>query len=169
MTAPKRPKLDINRAFLSDGGIYGLVLVAGMIVVSRNLAGSSLDALLTVFTTVVVFYVAHVFADTLTGLTGEDGAHRTVRQSLARAMRRSIGMLGVAVIPLLILALGVTDLVADEDAVWVALVVDVVLLGAVGWWITSARTRSLWGRIGGALLTAALGGVLILLKALIHH
>lgn len=170
MTDPtRRAASDINRAFLSEGGIYGLVLVAGMIVVSRNLSASSLDALLTVFTTVVVFYIAHVFADTLTGLTGEHGEQRTVRQSLRRAMRRSFGMIGVAVIPLLILALGVTDLLTDEDAVWLALGVDVLLLGAVGWWITSTRTPNLWRRLGGALLTAAFGGVLVLLKALIHH
>lgn len=170
MTEPtRRTSSDIGRAFLSEGGIYGLVLVAGMIVVSRNLAGGSLDALMTVFTTVVVFYIAHVFADTLTGLSGEHGDALTVRQSLRRALRRSAGMVGVAVVPLAVLALGVTDVLDDDDAVWLALIVDVVLLGAVGWWITAARTQNPWRRLGGALLIAALGGVLILLKALIHH
>ena len=84
-------------------------------------------------------------------------------------MRRSIGMLGVALVPLAVLALGVTQVLDDDDAVWLALIVDVVLLGAVGWWITAARSTNVWRRIGGALLTAAFGGVLILLKALIHH
>lgn len=159
----------IERALLSEGAIYGLVLVAGMIVVSRNLAGSSWDALNTVLATVVVFYAAHVFADTLTGLTASDGHKRTFRESFRHAIRRSFGMLGVAVVPVVVLALGVTDVLDDADAVWLALYVDVALLGAVGWWITATRSPSFWVRAGGALLTGAFGGILILLKALIHH
>jgi hypothetical protein len=78
-------------------------------------------------------------------------------------------MLGVAVVPVVVLALGVTDVLDDADAVWLALYVDVALLGAVGWWITATRSPSFWVRAGGALLTGAFGGILILLKALIHH
>ncbi|MGK0720765.1 hypothetical protein [Leucobacter sp. W1478] len=121
------------------------------------------------FATVIVFYVAHVFADTLTGLTASDGHKRTFRESFRHAIRRSVGMLGVAVVPLVVLGLGVTDLMDDADAVWLALYVDVGLLGAVGWWITATRSPNFWVRVGGALLTAALGGVLIVLKAVIHH
>ncbi len=159
----------LDRLFLSEGAVYGLVLVAGMIVVSRNLTGSSFDAFLTVVTTVFVFYIAHVFAHTLAGLAGPEGEKRQVGQSFRHALRRSSGMLFVAIIPLAMLSLGVTKVIDDDNAVWLALVVDVVLLGVLGWLITAPRTPSFWGRLAGALLTAGLGGILIVLKAFIHH
>ena len=42
----------------SAEGVYGLILVAGMIVVSRNLTGTSAQALLSVVVTLVVFFAA---------------------------------------------------------------------------------------------------------------
>jgi hypothetical protein len=51
----------------------------------------------------------------------------------------------------------------------VALTVNTVMLGALGW-IAVARWSTHWlPRILSALTTAAFGGVLILLKAVIHH
>ena len=49
----------------SAEGVYGLILVAGMIVVSRNLTGTSAQALLSVVVTLVVFFAAHVYAATV--------------------------------------------------------------------------------------------------------
>ena len=54
------------------------------------------------------------------------------------------------------------------DAVWLALLTDVILLGLLGWGITAARLRSAWARFGGALVAASFGGLIIALKALIH-
>jgi hypothetical protein len=68
-----------------------------------------------------------------------------------------------------VLSLGVVGLLRQTDAVWGALVVDGILLGVLGWFITAARTKSFWARIGGTLLTAGCGAIMILLKVLIHH
>lgn len=44
----------------SAGGIYGLIVVSGVIVVTRNLTGSSWEALLAIVGTLLVFFAAHV-------------------------------------------------------------------------------------------------------------
>lgn len=154
---------------LSAETVYGLVLVAGMIVVSRSLTGRSLDALLTVVTTLIVFFAAHVYAGMIPHLSGRDGAPRRLGAAFVASLRESSGMLIVGLLPIVVLALGVVGLVRDDEAVWVALLVDLSLLAVVGWFVTAATVQSLWGRVCGALVTAAFGGVLIALKVLVHH
>ncbi|GEM_PF-719706 len=154
----------------SPGGVYGLIVVTGMIVVSRNLTGTSGQALITVAATVVVFFAAHVFAVAIGSLAGGE---QHGRLGLAAATRHgvseSIGMLVVSVLPIGLLLLGVTGILRHDDAVWLALAVDAVLLGVLGWVIAARRSPRFWVRLGGAGLTAAFGGVLILLKAFVHH
>jgi len=152
----------------SAGAVYGLVLVAGMIVISRNLTGSSLEALGVVSATLLVFFGAHVYAVAVGRLADPAHSDERVGEALRHGVTESAGMLLVGLIPLLALLLGVIGAIRRTDAVWLALAVDMLLLGALGWIITSARTSRFWRRLGGALLTAALGCVMILLKVLIH-
>lgn len=156
----------VARVLMTEEAIYGLILVSGMIVVSAG--GTSLGAFTTVAITVLVFYAAHVFAGTLGRLAVSEGK-RGLRSSLAAAAKQSSGMLIASVAPLAVLLLGTTRVLDDDTALWAALIVNTVVLGALGW-TAVARWSTHWGaRIIGALLTAAFGGVLILLKAVIHH
>ncbi|MEV4688823.1 hypothetical protein [Microbacterium sp. LWH3-1.2] len=156
----------VGRILMSEEAIYGLILVSGMIVVSAR--GTSWEALVTVAVTVAVFYAAHVFAGTLGRLAATDG-RAGLRASLAASARQSSGMLLASVPPLLILLVGATRVIEDTTALWVALIANTVMLGALGW-IAVARWSTHWfPRLLSALITAAFGGVLILLKAVIHH
>ncbi|AXK44570.1 hypothetical protein [Brachybacterium saurashtrense] len=149
----------------SAGEIYGLIVVSGAIVVSRTLTGSSWEALLGAAGTLLVFFSAHCYAATL----AEMGRERLpVRDALRRGLADSVGMLAVGAAPLLVLLLGVVGVLRPSSAVWLALLVDVVLLGVLGWAVAATRLRSPWARLGGALVTAAFGGALIALKAFIH-
>lgn len=168
MTAPS-PVAGFRQLLTSAEGIYGLILVAGMIVVSRSFTASSWQALLSVITTLVVFFVAHVYAEALAWLVLERNREHGLWTAMRHGMRRSVGMLIVGIAPAVVLALGAFDVIDDENAVWLALVVDVALLAVLGWIITAIRSTSVWSRIGGALLTASFGGILILLKAIVHH
>lgn len=150
----------------SADGIYGLVVVAGMIVVSRNLTGSSGEALLAVIATLVVFFVAHAYATTVARLAAAERGG--LADAIRHGVRESAGLLVVGAIPVLVLALGVVGVLRHTDAVWIALAVDGLLLGVLGWFITAARTPRLWARIGGTLLTTGCGALMILLKALVH-
>lgn len=149
----------------SAGGIYGLIVVSGVIVVTRNLTGSSWEALLAIVGTLLVFFTAHAYAATLSEMS-HNGL--TLAAAVRAGVAESLGMLVIGFIPVLVLLLGVTGVLRPVDAVWLALLIDVILLGFLGWAITAARFRSAWARLGGASITAGLGGLIIALKALIH-
>lgn len=162
-TTPK-----VTRILMSEEAIYGLILVSGMIVVSYDITGTSLSALITVVVTVIVFFAAHVYAGTLARLASTDGK-AGLPESLRGAVHHSLGMLLVSLAPIVVLLLGVTRIVPDDAAVWFALVIDTVALGVLGWLAVAKWTHHWWLRLGSALVTAAFGGVLIGLKAFIHH
>ncbi|WP_314507250.1 hypothetical protein [uncultured Microbacterium sp.] len=162
-TTPK-----VTRILMSEEAIYGLILVSGMIVVSYNLTGTSLSALVTVVVTVLVFFCAHVYAGTLARLAATDGK-AGLPESIRGAVHHSLGMLLISLAPVAVLLLGVTRVVDDDRAVWFALFIDSLALGILGWLAVAKWTRHFWLRLASALLTAAFGGVLIFLKAFIHH
>ncbi|MGL4254744.1 hypothetical protein [Microbacterium sp.] len=156
----------VARVLMTEEAIYGLILVSGMIVVSAG--GSSWAAFVTVLVTVLVFFAAHVYAGTLGRLAATDG-HAGLRASFASAARQSSGMVIAAVAPLLVLLLGATRVVEDDTALWIALIVNTVTLGALGWIAVARWSTHWWPRLLSATVTAAFGGLLILLKAVIHH
>ena len=158
----------IARVLMSEEAIYGLILVSGMIVVSGSAQGTSWGAFITVLVTVMVFYAAHVYAGTLGRLAATDG-HAGLRASLLASAHQSSGMLIAAVAPLLILLLGTTRIIEDDTALWAALIANTVILGALGWGAVAHWSTHWLPRIISAVVTAAFGGVLILLKAVIHH
>jgi len=140
-----------------------------MIVVSRDLTASSGDALVSVVATLLVFFAAHVYAMAVSWLARQSGADHGVFDAVRHGVRHSIGMLVLGAVPVVMLALGVIGVLPDTNAVWLALGADVVLLGLLGWFIAAIRTPVLWRRVVSTLVTAAFGGALILLKALVHH
>lgn len=176
MTAPQSAGAlaRVGAIAASAGSVYGLIVVSGVVVVSRNLTASSAEALVTVVATLLVFFAAHAYAASLGHLadarTGDDGTTRrsSVAEAVRHGIRESIGMLAVGLVPVAVLLLGVVGAIRPGDAVWLALLVDVALLGVLGWAITAARVTGLWARLGGALLTAGFGAVIVALKVLIH-
>ncbi len=164
---PTRVSQRVATVLMTEESIYGLILVSGMIVVSNSLVGTSANALTTVLVTVVVFFLAHVYAGTLARLAATDG-RGDLRSSVRAAALHSQGLLLVALLPLAVLTLGVVGLIDDETSIWTALVVDVVLLGVLGWIVVARWNTNVWARIGSALVTAAFGVVVMALKVLIH-
>ncbi|WP_127819909.1 hypothetical protein [Microbacterium sp. CPCC 204701] len=158
----------VARILTSEESVYGLILVSGMIVVSGTVAGTSLNALVTVTVTVLVFYLAHVYSGTLGRLAATDDS-AGLRASLKAAARHSRGMLVASIVPLVILLLGTTDLIDDTVAIWSALIANTVLLGVLGWIVVARWSARWWPRLVSAVITAGFGLVLIALKAFIHH
>lgn len=176
-TVPKdgKPQQGVEAAtswfaetFASAAGIYGLIVVSGLIAVSRNLAGSSVEALFAILGTLFVFFAAHTYAATLSRLAHMELEDRSLRDAVRFGLAESTGLFLVGLVPVAVLSLGVMGLLRPADAVWLALGIDILLLGILGWGVTALRVDSFWARIGGALLTAAFGGILIGLKVLIH-
>lgn len=157
---------------VSESAIYGVVLVAGLVVILSDGADASWRVLVKVLATLLVFWLAHVYAAVVAHLGDEIEAALPTRQHLLTASRRAIadswGMLVAAIIPVAILALGVSRLLNDSHAIWGTLWAAVLVLGVLGWlgvatWTTRASTR-----IAAALLTSLLGVALISLKVLVH-
>ncbi len=158
----------VHSHFATDEGVYGVILVAGMIVASGSHSATSWQVFLQVVGTVLVFWAAHVYAGTVAHHGFEDGRIVGIRESLRDALRRSWGLLVSALIPSSILLLGAAKAVPDDTAVWVALWVCVAVLAVLGY-IAFARRRARWYiRVLGAMATAGFGILMILLKSGIH-
>ena len=167
LTTPDKPAATswIVKLASSAGGIYGLIVVSGVIVVTRNLTATSWDALVAVLGTLFVFFAAHTYAATLS----EMSQHRlSFPVALRAGFVESIGMLFIGLVPVVVLSLGVIGVLRPVNAVWLALLVDMLFLGVLGWYITATRIHNMWARIGGAAVTAGFGGLIIALKVFIH-
>ncbi|WP_248152595.1 hypothetical protein [Microbacterium aoyamense] len=168
MTDEQLLKPSVTRVLQSEEAVYGLILVSGMIVVSGSATGSSINAFLTVVVTVIVFFLAHIFAGSLARLAATEGA-AGFWPSVRASVRHSVGMLVATVPALVILLLGATKAVDDDTAIWTALIFDAVLLGLLGWFAVARWTTRVWPRFVSAIVTSAFGFILVALKAFIHH
>lgn len=155
----------VRRFATSPEGVYGLVIVAGLIVVARDTPNGAGRTVLAVGATLIVFFVVHVYAAAVARLSAHDG---DTAAAVRHSVHESLPLLVMGAVPLGVLALGLLGPFAHTDAAWAALIVDALLLGIVGWFLTARRTRGAWRRLGGAAVTAALGVLMIFLKALLH-
>ena len=159
-----RPRLLL----ISEESVYGSVLVGGMIVVSRGYGATSWETFLSVLGTVLVFWIAHVYAGTVAEYHTAVGADETLRTAVRHAILRSIGFLTAAIAPSIVLLLGAFEAIPDDLAVWVALWLGVAILAVVGYRVFAWRGHNMLIRIVGSLATAMMGVAMILLKVLIH-
>ncbi|GAB3576473.1 hypothetical protein GCM10027406_09280 [Leifsonia lichenia] len=162
--ALRRARVD----FITEESVYGTVLVNGMIVATGSHGASSMSVFVTVLTTVVVFWAAHVYAGTIAGHGVDTGEPAGLAVSFRRSLRRSVGFLTSAVPPSIVLLLGALRVVDDTVALWVALWLGVAILAVLGFIVFAMRGDSWPIRILGAISTALFGIAMIILKAIIH-
>jgi hypothetical protein len=150
------------------GFIYGTILVLAVIVAGAKAfehEAGHIAGLVAV--TVVVFWLAHVYADALAHAVAYD-QHLSLAD-LRRIAHREASMVEAAVPPLVALLLGAFGVVSTTLAVWVAFGLGLVVLCAQG--ITFARVEHM-GRLGTLAVVAAnlgLGVALVGLKLLVGH
>jgi hypothetical protein len=170
------PRSEPRRELFSESAIYGLILVSALLLVSEDLTQGSWDTFVKVLGTVIVFWIAHVFAHIVAqlsaGITGSDRSGKAhslaFRHAVRHAFAHSSGLLVAAIVPLVIVFAGVLSIISAEDATTAALWADVVLLGALGVFGAGGWTKNLAFRIVAGLLTALLGVAIIVLKAIFH-
>jgi hypothetical protein len=150
------------------GFIYGTILVLAVIVAgARAFEHEAGHIAGLVAVTVVVFWLAHVYADALAHAVAYD-QHLSLAD-LRRIAHREASMVEAAVPPLVALLLGAFGIVSTRLAVWAAFGLGLVVLCAQG--ITFARVERM-GRLGTLVVVAAnlgLGVALIGLKLLVSH
>jgi len=142
-----------------DASFHGIALRFGDTAIDRT---AVLDTLLLAGVTLIVFWLAHVYARTIAG----HGASKSVPHALGEALEESSGMLLAAIPSIIVLLLGAAGLLPDA-ADW-SLVLAVVVLGVLGWQSFAERGSGIGGRIAGAVVSALLGLALVVLNAAVH-
>ncbi len=168
MTPPARRGVRrVLDAYTGEHGIYGVVLVTALIAVGWE-EETDLEVLLFVLGTVVVFWLAHLYAGVVAHRATAEGRASSVWGSIATTAHHSVGMLVAMLLPAAILLLAVVGLVEEYTAYFIALGSGVVTLGAIGF-LNAVRNGSGWGwRILGVLVTVGLGLLVIVLSILVH-
>ncbi|QIZ98417.1 MULTISPECIES: hypothetical protein [unclassified Leifsonia] len=168
---PRTANAALRRArvdYITEESVYGTVLVSGMIVAAGSYHATSMQVFLTVLTTVIVFWAAHVYAGTIAGHGVEEEGGGGLSASFQRSLRRSVGFLTSAVPPSFVLLLGGLRVVDDTVALWTALWLGVAILAVLGYIVFALRGDSWPVRIIGSITTALFGIAMIVLKAVIH-
>lgn len=156
----------------TEAAVYGVILVAGLVVIVGKTAEASWDVLVKVGATVLVFWAAHIFAGTVAHLSDAHAPGVLPRVRLLHAAKYALdhswGMLLAALVPLVPLLLGVLNVLDDQQSIWATLWIAVLVLGVLGYAKIAPWTRRLWVRLAGAAVTSTLGLLLIALKAVVH-
>ena len=155
----------------TEEGVYGLILVSGLIAASGSAGSPAWKTFMFTGVTVIVFWIAHVYAGAVAahGSQSADGSPKSVGEATREAMRRSRGLLASTLPPAAALLLGMIGLLSDAAATWLSLWVSVSVLGMLGYIAYSRKGARWWMRIVGALSTASFGVVIILAKAVVTH
>lgn len=161
---------DVMRTtFATEESVYGVLLVAGLIVASGATHSTSWQLFWTIVVTVAVFWMAHVYAGTVARHGLDHDRVLDLGESFRAALKRSWGLLASAFVPLAILLLGAAEVVPDAVAIWSALWAGIAVLAALGYLAFLRRGASLPVRLLGAVVTAGFGLLMMLLKAIVTH
>jgi hypothetical protein len=154
--------------------VYGTVLVMALIAAGApedDQAATSADAvelLIEVLATVIVFWIAHAYAETI-ARHGRAGSERTrIGATVAAAARHSVGLLGAAVplcIPILLAATGVIGV--DDATDWAELI-GLIVLAVSSAWTFIVRGSRWWVTVLGTVAAVLLGVIVTLLDLLLH-
>ena len=148
------------------GGIYGTILVTSVIA-AADASDAIWRSLGIVEITVIVFWLAHVYAGALAWSIDSDEPFS--RREVRRIAGREWPLLQAAVVPSLALIAGGVGLIASRTAYWIAIGYGVAAL--VWWGLLYARKEGL-GRgatLAVVLVNASFGLCIVVLKEFVSH
>jgi hypothetical protein len=148
------------------GAIYGTIVASAMIA-ATSAGGKSPDLILTAtVTTLLVFWLAHVYAHFLDHEVRHD---RTRLKVLASIMGQELSMVAAPALSIVFLLFGAIGLLGEALGVRLALWTGVVQL--FGWGIEVGRRRGqTWpAALLAGLINGTFGLVVIVLEVLLHH
>jgi hypothetical protein len=152
----------------SARAIYGTILVLAVVAaVSGDDDASATYILFGVLITSLVFWIAHMYAELLTSAVNDPS--RSWRELWRAAARSEWPLMEAALAPAVPLLLGAVGVLSRDTAVNLAYVVG--LLDLFGWGIAIGRALDQPGSraVLTGLVNVALGAVVVVLKALVHH
>lgn len=161
---PRNPVMAwLDARLRTPAAIYGLLVFQAFIAIDTDEGDSAWEVLGTSIGTLVVFFLAHVFANVLTD-HGEHG----LRRATVRAVQHASGMLYAALPASLVMTAGGLQGLEMEDVYAQTMWVTLVVLAILGYAAYQRRGAHIVVRIIGALATAALGIFIVLLEYAIH-
>ena len=154
----------VRERLVTPDAVYGLILFSALIGAVDDDDSDTLEVLVVSVASLVIFWGAHVFA----GTVASHGAETQLGSAFRRSVTHSMGMLYAAILPAVVLLLGVFNVVTADEAVGIALLVATVVLGVLGYSAFALRRRHLAIRILGGIGTALFGLLMILLNIVVH-
>ncbi|MCX6501010.1 MAG: hypothetical protein NT132_01085 [Microbacterium sp.] len=149
--------------FRTPAAIYGLIVYTALLMITSDHDDDVASTVWGSLVTLAVFFIAHVFAQTLS-----DHGRHPLGTATRYALTHSSGMLYAAVPPTAAMVIaGLCGQDAEDASGW-ALIVSTVVLGFLGWIAYSRTGAPRWARVVGALATALLGGFVAILEYAFH-
>jgi hypothetical protein len=149
------------------GTVYGTIVVMATVTAAYSSEQDPWRLALIVWSTGLVFWIAHLYSHGLAESISR--RQRLTGSELAQIARREVGILLAAALPSSALLLGALGVIREARAVWLALALGLVTLGAEG--IRYARLETL-NRSATLVIVAAnlgLGLLVVALKVAVAH
>jgi hypothetical protein len=155
------------RAYRSESAIYGVVLVSSLIAIGWR-ESTDLEVLEFTLGAVIVFWLAHVYAGTVSREETGSPRMRAVLAAARTSAAHSSGMLLAMILPTIFLLLATVNVLDEYVAYYLALWAGTAVLAVIGWF-TARRRGGHWGWwLLSALITASLGLLVTWLGSLVH-
>lgn len=166
-TAGLPAHVRLRHRVVTPPAIYGTLLVSAIIGTAED-GDSDLEVFITTASTLVVFWIAHVFAEAIAHYGRRAGDDVTMGAALRRSLSHSSGLLYAGILPCGVLLLGTLGAMPEWVAYGLSLLLPIVLLAALGWFAVSDRGGRWPAKLLAAWVTSFLGFVVILLKIIFH-
>lgn len=151
-----------DNRFRTPVAVYGLIVYTTVVLIADE-EGPVSELLSVAISSLVVFYLAHVFAHTLS-----DHGRHGLGAATRLAFIHSLGMLyacAPSTIAMIVTAFFTSDAGDVQDAgIWAAL----AMLAVLGFSAYARTGAKLWVRLLGAVGTALLGLLVVMLEFLLH-
>ena len=150
------------------GFIYGTIVVLSVVIAGGKAYPTEPGHIAWfVAVTIVVFWLAHVYAHGLAHSVSHD-EHLSFAE-LRRIAHREASLLEAAVPSVVALLAGALGLISENAAIWLALALGLVVLAAQGFLFARAERLAWLGTLVVVALNLGFGILLIALKLVVSH
>ena len=149
--------------FRSPAAIYGLIVFAAFVSIADDHTENVWEVIGSASLSLVVFFIAHVFAHTLT-----EHATHGLRRATREGMRHGAGMLYASIPSILVLVWAGMIGVSVSDAFELCMWATFAVLALLGYGAYARRKASIPVRLLGAFATACLGVFIVVLEYAVH-
>lgn len=157
----------IRHILVTPESIYGTILVSALIGSAED-EENNFEVLVSMLATVLVLWIAHLFAGAIAQHFKRDGEEIPIREAMRRSAKQSSGLLVAAIVPSFVLTLGAVGTLDEIFAYYLALFMGTLVLGFLGWFAFAERGSRWYVCFAGACVTAFLGILVIVLKIIFH-